>query len=92
VGNEIGASWLDHMKNCEKYYKDQLRNGLSPQQARGGLPNDTKTELIMYGSLPMWDHVFDMRCAAGADPEMKRIMLPLREEFKNKVWGDKTKK
>ena len=73
------------MADCEDYYKKQLQSGcLSPQQARGGLPNDTKTELIMYGSLPMWDHVFELRCAAGADPEMKRICIPLREEFKAK--------
>ena len=76
--------WEQHMEHCEDYYKNRLKDGLSPQQARGGLPNDTKTELIMYGSLPMWDHVFELRCAAGADPEMKRICIPLREEFKAK--------
>jgi thymidylate synthase (FAD) len=79
-----GAEWFSHMLKCESHYQRQLFNGLSPQQARGGLPNDTRTELIMYGSLPMWDHVFDLRCAAGADPEMKRIMIPLREEFNSK--------
>jgi len=79
-----GAEWFSHMLKCESHYQRQLFNGLSPQQARGGLPNDTKTELIMYGSLPMWDHVFELRCAAGADPEMRRLMLPLMEEFKAK--------
>ena len=82
-----GPEWFSHMMKCESHYQRQLFNGLSPQQARGGLPNDTKTELIMYGSLPMWDHVFDMRCAAGADPEMKRICIPLREEFKARYVG-----
>jgi len=82
-----GAEWFSHALKCESLYQRQLFNGLSPQQARGGLPNDTKTELIMYGSLPMWDHVFDMRCAAGADPEMKRICIPLREEFKARYAG-----
>jgi thymidylate synthase (FAD) len=76
-----GAEWFSHMLKCESHYQRQLFNGLSPQQARGGLPNDTRTELIMYGSLPMWDHVFELRCAAGADPEIKRICIPLREEF-----------
>ena len=56
--------------------------GLSPQQARGVLSADTKTELIMYASLPEWLHIFKMRCDRAADPEMRRIMVPLREQFK----------
>ena len=56
--------------------------GLSPQQARGVLSADTKTELIIYASLPEWLHIFKMRCDKAADPEMRRIMVPLREQFK----------
>jgi thymidylate synthase (FAD) len=41
-----------------------------------------KTELIMYASLPEWRHIFDQRCAKAADPEMRRIMVPLREQFR----------
>lgn len=64
-------------------YKTRLDAGLSPQQARGALIADTKTELIMYASLPEWLHIFKMRCDRAADPEMRRIMVPLREQFKN---------
>lgn len=63
-------------------YKTRLDAGLSPQQARGALIADTKTELIMYASLPEWLHIFKMRCDRAADPEVRRIMLPLREQFK----------
>ena len=56
--------------------------GLSPQQARGVLSADTKTELIIYASLPEWLHIFKMRCDKAADPEMRRIMVPLREQFR----------
>lgn len=62
-------------------YKTRLDAGLSPQQARGALIADTKTELIMYADLPEWKHIFKMRCDRAADPEMRRIMLPLREQF-----------
>ena len=58
---------------------------LSPQEARGVLPNDTKTELLIYANLPEWQHILNeetMRCSPHADPEMQRIMKPLREEFK----------
>ena len=66
----------------ESAYLSRRREGLSPQQARGALNHDTKTELIVYASLPEWKHIFAMRCAKAADPEMRRIMIPLREQFK----------
>ena len=72
--------WQCHQS--ESMYRLRRDTGLSPQQARGALPNDTKTELIMYASLPEWRHIFDMRCGAGADPEARRIMVPLREQFR----------
>ena len=78
----IDAKWTNHMRYCSSEYKTLCAWGLSPQEARGVLPNDTKTELIMYASLPEWLHIFKMRCAKAADPEMRRIMVPLREQFK----------
>ena len=66
----------------ERMYQVRRENGLSPQQARGGLIHDVKTELIVYASLPEWRHIFAMRCAKAADPEVRRIMVPLREDFK----------
>lgn len=65
----------------ESAYLSRRREGLSPQQARGALIHDVKTELIMYASLPEWKHIFAMRCGKGADPEVRRIMVPLREQF-----------
>lgn len=67
--------------SSEAMYKSRRNAGLAPQQARGALIHDVKTELIIYASLPEWKHIFDMRCGAGADPEARRIMVPLREEF-----------
>ena len=65
----------------ERMYQVRRENGLSPQQARGALIHDVKTELIVYASLPEWRHIFAMRCAKAADPEARRIMVPLREQF-----------
>lgn len=74
--------WEYTMEIMERTYQALMAEGLSPQAARGVLPNDTKTELIMYASLPEWRHIFAMRCAKAADPEMRRIMVPLRDQFK----------
>lgn len=76
--------WHDRMDSAEQGYKVLMKNGLKPQQARAVLPNSTKTELIAYASLPQWKHVFRLRCSPAADPEMRRVMLPLEQDFKAK--------
>lgn len=78
---------LDFTEDCswdEQRYKYYLRKGLYPQQARSKLPNSTKTELIAYASLPQWKHIFKLRCSPAADPEMRKVMIPLEQEFKAK--------
>ena len=70
------------METAELIYQQMLKGGLAPQQARAVLPESTKTEIIVYASLPEWKHIFAMRCDKAADPEMRRIMIPLREQFK----------
>ena len=83
--NESTAMEIGFENDCEDisamYRIRRNDRGLSPQQARGVLSADTKTELIIYASLPEWKHIFAMRCAKAADPEMRRIMVPLREQF-----------
>ena len=74
-------------KDSEDGYFYRLKSGLSPQEARGVLTNDAKTELLIYANLPEWQHILNeetMRCSPHADPEMQRIMKPLREEFKGR--------
>ena len=68
--------------SSEAMYKSRRNAGLAPQQARGALIHDVKTELIIYANLPEWLHIFKMRCAKAADPEARRVMLPLREQFR----------
>ena len=86
-----GWEWEWAMETAELIYQQMLKGGLAPQQARAVLPESTKTELIMYASLPEWRHIFRMRCAKAADPEMRRIMIPLREQFRAEypeMWED----
>lgn len=85
------STWVESVETNEATYRHLLKRGLKPQQARAVLPNSTKTELIAYASLPQWKHMFNLRCSPAADPEMIRVMRPLREEFKAKypeMWGE----
>lgn len=83
--HELQWHWESHMEDCEKEYKYLLSKGLPPQAARGVLPIDIKTEIVVKANLREWIHVFDLRCADAAHPDMRRVMLPLREEFKKEL-------
>jgi len=77
--------WFCHMLNCECAYQNMISNGWSPQQARSVLPNSLKTEIVMTANLREWKHIFDLRCSEKAHPQMREIMVPLREEFVKKL-------
>lgn len=73
--------WRDHMESCHRAYKELKNNGADSQTARGCLPGDTVTRVAMCASLKEWAWVFHLRCSPAADPEMRRIMVPLRERM-----------
>jgi thymidylate synthase (FAD) len=81
VDSGIFGSWKQHMEDSHNAYKFALRN-LSPQDARGVLPNDTKTELYCLGTDEQWKDMFRLRCSPAAHPEMRRVMCPLSDDFK----------
>lgn len=66
----------------DKRYKSGFRNNpWTPQQAREVLPNSTKTDIIMTGFVSDWKHFFELRTAENVHPEMRRLTIPLKEEF-----------
>jgi thymidylate synthase (FAD) len=46
------------------------------------LPNSLKTEIVMTANLREWRHVFTLRAAKEAHPQMQQLMRPLLAEFK----------
>jgi thymidylate synthase (FAD) len=54
------------------------------QEARSEVYQDIKTDMIVKTTLEEWNLIFDERCSKAADPEIRKIMIPLREEFKKK--------
>ena len=55
--------WWEFLKKAEDDYMYLLVDecGLKAEEARGVLPNDCKTELIMTGFISDWKHFFDLR-------------------------------
>ena len=81
-GDERYHAWERSCAAAEREYFELLARGASPQEARSVLPNSLKTEIVMTANLRQWKHVFKMRCAPGAHPQMRQIMVPLFFEFR----------
>lgn len=82
---DVYPEWYTLMSHAESAYFELLEHGLLPQEARSVLPNATKTEVVATGNFREWRHVLELRTADDAHPEMRRLMIPLLMELKEKV-------
>ena len=72
--------WYNACRRAEDAYFSLFYFGASPQEARSVLPNSLKTEIIVTANLREWRHIFDLRCAPAAHPQMREVMIPLHQE------------
>lgn len=71
--NGIADNFLWCLNNAGMQYRLLINKGLKPQEARGVLPNATKTELVMTGFESDWEHFFELRCSGAAHPDAKKL-------------------
>jgi thymidylate synthase (FAD) len=77
--------WRKSMQAAEEAYMKLVRGGARPEEARSVLPNSLKTEIVMTANLREWRHVFKLRCASRAHPQIREIMLPLLDEMHRRI-------
>lgn len=76
--------WKRQCMSAEVAYFTELNIGLLPEESRAVLPQSTKTELVMTGTLRQWDHFFDMRArqiTGRAHPQAVEVAAPLMGEM-----------
>lgn len=73
--------WLASCAQAERSYFGLIEAGVKPQEARAVLPNSLKTEVAVTANPREWRHIFKLRCASNAHPQMQEIMKPLSAEF-----------
>lgn len=79
-------SWLQNMKNQESMYNELIHDyKWLPQQARSVLPNSLKTEINISANIREWRHIFKLRTANVAHQQMRELMCPLLDEFKQRI-------
>lgn len=78
--------WYENLKKCESDYLYLLTDecGLKPQEARGVLTNDCKTEIIITGFVSDWKHFFELRSSKAAHPDIRVLSDALLLQFTEK--------
>lgn len=71
--NGVADNFLWCLNNAGMQYRLLINKGLKPQEARGVLPNTTKTELVMTGFESDWEGFFKLRCSGAAHPDAKKL-------------------
>jgi thymidylate synthase (FAD) len=78
-------TWYRHMQACERAYLELLEQKCKPEEARGVLPNDLKTEFVTTMTLRAWRHFFKLRCAKTAHPQIRELALKALSELHSKI-------
>ena len=73
--------WGSAMSLAEKTYINLIQQGATAQEARSVLPNSLATEIVCTANIREWRHIFKLRCSKAAHPQMREIMVPLRDEM-----------
>lgn len=69
---------------CNGYSK-LIELGAKPEQARGVLPLDLKTELVVSTNYREWRQIFKLRIAKDAHPDARYLMTQLLKEVKTLI-------
>lgn len=83
------STWVDNLEKCESdyFYLMEPDEGypLRPEQARGILPLDLKSELIVTGFISDWIHFFNLRSyiakTGKPHPDIMVLTNDLMQEF-----------
>jgi thymidylate synthase (FAD) len=65
--------WANGIKGSIRSYQEALAREWKPQEARGFLPNDLKTEIVVTMNLRSLLNFFKLRTAPSAHPDMQVI-------------------
>ena len=83
--NKASAVWQQAMEGCERAYQELRGLGIAPEIARDVLPTALKTEIGTTANFREWRLLFSLRCAPAAHPDMRALMIPLRDEFRKSI-------
>jgi thymidylate synthase (FAD) len=82
---EMMDEWMEGVGAAQQHYMALVEQGVKPQIARDLLPQVLKADIVITANLREWRHIFKMRCSPKAHPDMRRLMIPLRDELRSRI-------
>src|SRR4030042_3621567 len=94
ISDRIGAvpsphiftvSFRQWMQLNEQMYRGLRMAGWVTEDARQVLPIGIKSQIVITANLREWRHIFELRCAISAHWEIRRVMVNLLREAKERL-------
>ncbi len=80
-GRNLWKVWNKAMDAAEWSYRQMIKHGATPQEARSVLPNSLKTEIVMTMNLREWRHFIKLRTSPAAHPQIREVANIIAENF-----------
>jgi thymidylate synthase (FAD) len=80
-GTRVYNRWKKGCCAAEDTYFDLLEMGCMPQEARGVLPHDLKTEIVVTYDIREWRHFLRVRCSKTAHPQIRELATQVLRGF-----------
>lgn len=78
-GTDEHFHWHRACEAAERAYIAMLSGKISPQIARSVLPICLKTEIVVTANLREWRHIFKLRTAPAAHPQIRSLMKDAKQ-------------
>lgn len=82
---KIKVSFREWIELNEQVYRGLRDAGWAPQDARQTLPIGIKSQIVITCNLREWRHIFKLRCDKAAHWEIKRVMIGLLKDVKQRI-------
>ena len=79
------GTWRRTMVTCQESYKQLLREGWRPEEARSVLPTAFASTIAVAGNLRNWRSFLLARTTRETHPDFRRITIPMLAEFQKNV-------
>lgn len=77
--------WAWAIQTCETSYFKALNAGEKPEIARAALPLSLATHIVVTANYREWRHIFKLRTAKDAHPQIRELMIPLLLDLKERL-------
>ncbi len=75
-------SFVEMLKEQEKFYRALRKANWLPQDARQILPIGLKAEIIVSANFRQWRHIFELRCGLASHWEIRSVLVALLLKLK----------